>query len=548
MSYTLLTSRPGKEIDPSLSPDGASVAYAMSPDSPGRPTAIFVQSSQPTPARQLTAPPPGAADRMPRWSPDGRQVMFVREDRQEGCELRLLPATGGMERVVGRCDRFSGGRYDWLPDGSGIVAGLRAESDGKPAPLSILRLDSGQWAPMRYPIAPGNVDFDPRFSPDGSRLGFRRNLVRSEIWVMPVQGGTPVQLTRLRALIDGWDWAADGRSLLLGMDNGVPKLVRHDLETGRTTTIGHFPASSLDAAPRGGNLVFALATSSTAMFRYPLPLREAAEPQPLFASTGTDELPSPSPDGRTIAFYSTRSHEARVWIGEPDHPDRLRMIDGIVPTRMHPPIWSPDGNRLLVVGDPAGDGGPQGPLLFEIEVASGRSSQVALEGAPYFAQSLPGHRMLALTDLGSGKSSLLVIDRAPPGRVLARLDDVGEARFDPGSGQVYFVRIGTPGLWRAGLDLAAPTLLDERWPIVYWHMWALLDGKALALRSVPACPAEWYWIGPAPGARTGCLDRTRGSDPAMETMPSQDGRWLYASMSTAPASTDIGLLELGRAR
>src|SRR5690606_28532982 len=95
------------------------------------------------------------------------------------------------------------GRYDWLPDGSGIVAGLKPEGDG-PAPLSVLRLDSGQWQPMRYPVGAGEVDFDPRFSPDGARLGFRCGLSHSDLWVMPAAGGAPTRLTRLQGSITGW--------------------------------------------------------------------------------------------------------------------------------------------------------------------------------------------------------------------------------------------------------------------------------------------------------------------------------------------------------
>ena len=59
IAYTLLTSRPGGETEPSLSPDGASVAYAMAPDAAQPAMAIFVQSTQPIPPRQLTTPPPG---------------------------------------------------------------------------------------------------------------------------------------------------------------------------------------------------------------------------------------------------------------------------------------------------------------------------------------------------------------------------------------------------------------------------------------------------------------------------------------------------------
>lgn len=544
VAYTLLTSKPGLELDPSLSPDGASVAYSMQTGAPEQASAIFVQSAQPGPPRQLTAPPDGFSDFGPRWSPDGRQLMFLRVDRNSGCELRLLPATGGVERVVGRCDRLSGGRYDWLPDASGIVAGLRAGRSGAPAPLSILRLATGRWEAMDYPIAPGNIDFDPRFSSDGSRLAFRRNLTRSDIWVMPAQGGPVAQVTRMRTRIRGWDWAPDDRSLLLGVENGTTQLVRLGLADGRREILGRIPATSLDAAAHGGNLVFALDGTRTGMFRYPLPLRRGANPQPLFPSTGTDMLPAPSPDGRLVAFYSDRSRESRLWIGEPESPDRLRMVDGFVPNNMHPPQWSADGSRLLVVAEPVDAVGDPGPRVYDVDVASGRSTPIALEGIPYFAQALPGRGMLALVDLGSGKWSLRILDDGSPRRVLAQLDDVGEARFDAATGQVYFVRIEGPGLWRAGLDLREPALLAPKEPAVFWMtQWALLGGKALFLQEMPGCAAAWHWIGPASAPGAGCLDRERRVTPAMAMAPSGDGKWLYATMSTGQDNKDIALIE-----
>ncbi len=545
IAYTLLTSRPGRETDPALSPDGASVAYSMPLGAADGPSAIFVQSAQPTPPRQLTTPPPGDSDHWPRWSRDGRQLMFARMDAQDGCKLMLLPASGGVERMVGRCDRFSGARYDWLPDGSGIVAGLRPDASGKPAPLSILRLDTGQWQPMDYPIEADHVDFDPRFSSDGSRLGFRRNLSRSDIWVMPAQGGAAQRMTYLRGDIMGWDWAPDDRSLLLGLGNGEPQLVRHDIATGRSRALGRVPATGLDIAA-GGNMVFGVDDARIAIFRYPLPLREAVRPEQLFASTGTDLLPSPSPDGRMVAFRSNRSREVRLWIGEPDNPGRLRMIEGFIPVGWHPPQWSPDGARLLVVGEPAGADANPGPRLYEVDVASGRATTIALSGFPYFAQYLPEHRLLAIVDLGSGKWSLRILDEASPARVLAEMGDVGEARFDPASGRVHLVRIDGPGLWHTGLELGPPALVDAAQPAVYWiRWWAPLGGKVFSLQApAPGCQAGWRWMDGASAPAAGCLDRERRGVPRLAPMPSRDGDWLYASMMTGQGNSDIGMIDL----
>lgn len=545
LPYSLLTSRVGRETQPALSPDGAQVAYAMPPGEPGDPPAIFVQATQPTSARQLTTPPPGSSDHLPRWSPDGRQLMFTRIDDTGACVFHLVPVSGGAVRAVGSCDRVNG-RYDWLAGGDGIVAGIKPGGEGEPGPLSVLHLDTGQWQPMPYAIAASEVDFDPRVSPDGSQIAFRRNRTRSDLWQMPVGGGSPRQLTHLRGSISGWDWEPGGRSLLLGTVGNPSKLYRHDLASGTTRALGRFQAAGLDLAALRNIMVFAVDDARIAMFRYPLPLRAGASAQAVFASTGTDLLPSPSPDGRQLAFYSDRSREARLWLGEPDNPEQLRMIDGITPIARHPSQWSADGRRLLVIGEAPAPDGVTAPRLYEVDVASGRATTLELEDAPYFAQYLPGGRLLLVVDRGAGQLSMRIVDATTtPMRTLAQLDDVGEARFDAAGEKLYFVRSDKAGLWRSGVDLEAPEQVDANLPAGYWlRRWTVLDGRPLAVRTAaPECLAEWHWFGGAEEPGAVCLDRERRAVPSLAPVPSQDRKWLYASMVVGMENSDIGLIE-----
>ncbi|MGI9252171.1 MAG: TolB family protein, partial [Thermomicrobiales bacterium] len=83
--------------DPRVSPDGDLVAFTALPHGrAGEHEASAIWLGRPgSPARKLTSGV--AADRSPRWSPDGERLLFV-SDRIEPGEksgLFLLPMSGG---------------------------------------------------------------------------------------------------------------------------------------------------------------------------------------------------------------------------------------------------------------------------------------------------------------------------------------------------------------------------------------------------------------------------------------------------------------------
>jgi DNA-binding winged helix-turn-helix (wHTH) protein len=74
-----LTSTPGREVHPALSPDGSRVAFARS-EAGSSDLDIFVQGvSSSEPVRLTTSP---TWDMWPRWSPDGSEIAFVRLGRE----------------------------------------------------------------------------------------------------------------------------------------------------------------------------------------------------------------------------------------------------------------------------------------------------------------------------------------------------------------------------------------------------------------------------------------------------------------------------------
>lgn len=83
-------------------------------------------------ARQLTF---GSRDSAPRWSPDGRNLAFIRKgnEKTDRPQLAVMPADGGEARVI---TSFELGVRDpaWAPDGASILV-LATEWHGEWAGL-----------------------------------------------------------------------------------------------------------------------------------------------------------------------------------------------------------------------------------------------------------------------------------------------------------------------------------------------------------------------------------------------------------------------------
>jgi WD40-like Beta Propeller Repeat len=99
---------PGFDQQPDVSPDGTSIVFIRNADE--QHGALFVVTSEGGEERRLTADMIGI-DR-PRWSPDGRTIMYDQGDR-----VWVVDASGGDPHVL--VDK--GFEADWSPNGSQIV-------------------------------------------------------------------------------------------------------------------------------------------------------------------------------------------------------------------------------------------------------------------------------------------------------------------------------------------------------------------------------------------------------------------------------------------
>jgi dipeptidyl aminopeptidase/acylaminoacyl peptidase len=220
--------------EPAISPDGALAAVAVRRadlDADAYRGEIWVVPTDGSvPARRFTQ---GPLDSHPRFSPDGRQLAFLRAEDGGKPQLHVAPVHGGEPRQV--CAHPLGAAQPaWSPDGHRIAYVARVPEAGRygtdpdvpperepprrittlryrldnvgftvdrPQHLFVVDPDADDPAPVQ--LTDGDADHaDPCWAPDGSgiavsaaRHATRHRDVISDIWLVPAGGGEPRRLT-----------------------------------------------------------------------------------------------------------------------------------------------------------------------------------------------------------------------------------------------------------------------------------------------------------------------------------------------------------------
>lgn len=343
----------GKEFQPALSEDGQWLAYLWV-EQPGSAPGVFVQKAgQDAPTRVSSG---SGTHSSPCWSPDGRQLAFLRVGR-EFTEVLTVPREGGAPRVVTRLTPPNYGierrLLDWSPDGATLVV-AHADSPGRPIALWLVDAASGSRRLLTQPASDDRGDVEPRFSPDGRAVSFIREFHRNrqELFIVPAAGGNARALTSLRGQITGQDWAEQGLALLYASDqNGEYRLWRMNSSGSPKPqplpVYGEFPIQ-LSLARRARVMAYASLHQDRNIWEFDLQTKEWKR---LVASTAQDASPQYSPDGRSILFRSDRGGVEQLWISDASGGGARQVTND---KELRPSVgrWSPDG-RMIVFNDPA---------------------------------------------------------------------------------------------------------------------------------------------------------------------------------------------------
>jgi TolB protein len=194
----------------------------------------------------------------------------------------------------------------------------------------------------------------PAWSPDGSQLAYL-SLENGEqrLWLMKANGHERrvlVTMTAGDAATVSLAWSPDGQAIAFtaSVETRLSLFVIH-LATGvqEQVTATGINASSPAWSPNGHQLTFSWSPVANQEI-YTIDLRAAALPvirtDPLERMTfdsGMDSMPAWSPDGRRLAFFSTRSGNSDVFVLDVASGDLHNLTHN--PARDTAPVWTPDG-------------------------------------------------------------------------------------------------------------------------------------------------------------------------------------------------------------
>ncbi|MDT7816002.1 MAG: hypothetical protein QOJ42_5918 [Acidobacteriaceae bacterium] len=347
---------------PAWSPDGQSIVVADQ-QAADRGYGLYSVAVKTGSRRPLTTPPGVQRDTCPRFSPDGRNLAFVRYVSHGISEVHLMAADGSDQRQL-TSDRRTIRGLDWSGDGRQIIF-----SSLRQGGFQLRAIDRNGGESHLVPVTTTSA-VDPSISSKGNWLAFTELEENWNVWRVRLTAsgmGKPELLLSSTGKNHSPSYSPDGRQIAFVSDrSGSPEiwLAEKDGANLRKLTSFNGPwLGSIRWSPDGKTIAFdARPAGHSGIFTMPV---SGGSPIPLQQDAFEERRPTWSHDGQSIYFNSNRGGSLQIWkrslrtgemktIGPPDTNESTESGDGsfLVFTNNGYELWrsKPDGTgveRLL---------------------------------------------------------------------------------------------------------------------------------------------------------------------------------------------------------
>ena len=471
---TAAVALPGTQANAVVSPDGTTIAFSWK--GPGDDNwDIYLTRIGTGEQVRITDSPD--IELYPAWSSDSRFIAYVQLSERQ-CGIFKAPVSGGPATRLCESSPFARGLAWDSSSGLLAVSDKREESDNR----HILLIDTktGQRRKLAAPPVRSSGDLDPVFSPDGSRVAFRRihSYGRHELLTAAVNGtGFPKPLIRgYWGQINGHAYGPGGDRIVFCSNRGGRfELWQLSVSGGdpiRLPVMGHQMADP-SAALTGTRMIYRDLEERTRIFGLSLSLDGVVDgaPEPLFSTKGSERYPRIGPGGTHLAFASSRDGHSETFLGN--------LGDGTVAKleklRQHRAgfyRWSPDGKALVFTSLRSGEADLwsldwESSALRRLTFASWDETNgvFSRDGAwIYFASNRDGHWRIQKIPAEGGKAQLVAAGFL--------------AEEGPGDGFLYVLRLESPAdegaaIWRRPLAGGSETRVLAGIELWDWASWAV---------------------------------------------------------------------------
>lgn len=402
------TKAPGIEVAWVWDPAGGRLAYQATTQGGGVTSRVLNTTTlASTPMFSETRPAYGF------WSPDGSMIVYNMAEGDGVFTLWLADGTGGNARKL-TTEGFEDlpDVLPWSPDGTRFLYTSRRTGTRD---IWVMPVAGGEPLQLTHDV---RDDYAPAWSPDGSWVAFLSDRGRqTDVWLVAAEGGTEVRVTDDTDVETSLRWRPGTNELKYEVLTQREALWARSLADGseRRLTTDPVRMHMFDLAPDGSQVVAPVVRGGGVLDLVVTPVADGPS-RTLASATNRDQIVLDwSPDGSAIVFNSTQAGSEDIWLVDAAGGAPRALTTW--PSSENNPRWTPDGSGVYFLSDHESGLLPD---LWLVPAAGGDPRRITRGGKVLAAELIPHSPDLVLTVLGD-KAGEFTLQRSTPDGTLHQL-------------------------------------------------------------------------------------------------------------------------------